>query len=817
MGLFSSSRKYFAYAASSSLFEEIPDTLESSILQSGIEGGTKADAIKWTINTDQFARAKAQMRYAEKPDGYIRGFPTSTMTIINVSETTILAALQRAVGPVDSVSWTKTGKIDEPYSINKKIQEVWTDLNYFNWPAGLPAGAWDENDATIPIPVIDPSTGVYYQVTNDPSYIRVLSNLPDPANEDLRDVLGADDYATTTTSPVSDGIYTVRFDYVDDLGNPTFYRLETDLDLEALQSGNYVQVKYVVGGATGYWTYEITSGLDSTFEAAMEIESRNGEYLPVAVLMQDRRWFNEDPNSELAITTNRLLKKLATSGDEIRDGFETAEAEDEDGNVGDKWDIFIHYGIPIATNIRGSLQYLYHFFQELEDWSEYTHADYYNYLASSGTTQPIQELNITEAGINGYNVSYRWSYIHTSSHAGQYTLPSGDPLKQKEAFGHMYEREATVSTDYTDIITEIFGGPKPVGDFGSNPEDSGYHDFFVITQQNPEDPDFPGVPTGYTHTIVMGLSMEYKINTSEDGDLRFRYAQPSMFGTDEETREFRIPILWSALKDVPTLHREEAVADGLTATVFLVEVVKVSWYQTSFWSWVFIIIAVILIALAIFNPGFLKLSAQSLALAVGASSATAVYIIYAILQFAVGFVITFAAAGIGGTAGQIFALIAAVAFFYSAGGFKTINSTWTKAVESPGWGTAAAFIQATGPLYEMGFTVFEAYKIHELEQDIDDWIKTAKEQQQQLEDAWDTFGPMPSWLDPMDLVRMYERMGAAELADGYYARTLSANPGIMGIDLITNFSEVALMLPKEIGHGTLVDGMMSDFAQQRGA
>jgi len=316
----------------------------------------------------------------------------------------------------------------------------------------------------------------------------------------------------------------------------------------------------------------------------------------------------------------------------------------------------------------------------------------------------------------------------------------------------------------------------------------------------------------------MGLSMQYVINTSDtvqDG-YRFRYAQPALFGDDEETKEFRIPMLWGALDLVPTLHREEAVSAGLCATVFLVQRTKVPWYQSGFFQILIIVIAVVLIALAIMNPGFIKLAADFIALAVGATAAFSIYLIYAVLSFAIGFIIAFASASLGGELGDLLTIVAAVAFFYSAGGFQNIGSTWSDVLKNPGWGTAASFLQAVAPVFDVGFQVHQVYSAHRLETEMDDFLATSKEKQEQLQAAWDDLGDGPSWIDPMDLVKMYRRMGSTESSDSYIARSLNPNPGLLGLELIGQYTDLALAPPREIGATSIVDSQMADFATQRG-
>jgi len=822
MGLFSGKTRYAAYAGSAPMFEvdDRPATVKSQILQTSISGNdTMSGAIMMGIQTDYFARAKAMMRYASKADGYIRGFPTSNLNLITIAPDAIEAALTRAIGAYDAITWSQAGIFDEEFLLSKAIQAVFTDDDYFDWTSngGLPADThWDDVLVTTKIPVVNPDTSDHYDASNDFGYIRFIIDLDDPGL-DLLGEFGPDAFALMGLDDRIDGIYTVTFDYTDNLGAAQVFTVGTKIDISEYLTGSHVMVRYELDGKTYYWTYLIGSGVDPAFELDIQLDAREGEYLPVAVLMHDKVWFDQDPNSQLAITTNKLLRRLNTSGTDLKDGFLEAEANDPQKG-GEIWDFFVHYGVPIQTDVRGSKEYLWYFFSELEGWSTYNAADYYTYLTSlSGnrylSAQPITELNISEAGINGYNVEYRWSYIETKSFAGQYASLAG-----KEISIDIIELEQT-GTDpaYQTAVDAVIGPGTALGIWGNDPDKQGYHDLIVITRQNPDDPDNPGVPQGYQQMLIMGLSMRYKINTKDNdtNNYRFRYAEALLFGDDEETAEFRMPILYKSLKEVPTLHREEVCTDALTTTVFLVQRTKVRWYQTGFFKWVIIIIAIILIIYAIMNPGFLK---EAMAFLQFATASTIAYVAAVVaFTFAIGWIISTAASNIGGRAGQLFAIIAAVAFFYSAGGFGNIADTFHQVVESPGWASAQAFISATYPIYNMGFTVYSTLVLEKLEADLRDFISSAKERQQELQDAWDAFGPVPSWLDPLDLVNIYIRQGQSELADSYFARVLEPNPGVQGYELISNFTDVALILPQAAGQSTVLDGMFNDFAKQRGA
>jgi hypothetical protein len=846
MGLFSSKKKYFAYAASQSIIEEPVNTVQSELLKNSIadEPFGVSETMRMSLETDYYARARAMYRYAAKDsNGYIRGFPESNMNLIAVDPVQVEAALGRAVGAFDSVVSAISGGIREAFILSRELQAVYENTSYFPW--GTPPSAnWSEERATVQIPVINPDTGAYYEVDNSPDYIKQVRFELD------REDIPPEEWVTRSYVDLFEGKYDVAFDYIDNTGAEAVYVMNGSLDVQDYieSSKKYVQVRYLVGGQTRYWLYEIDSGIDPTFEQFLDQEERDGEYMPVAVLMQDQVWFDEVMDSPLEKTTNKLVKKLGTTGTKIREDFQEQEADNSNkDNKAKKWDFFVHFAVPIRTNRRGSKEYLYYYFQTLQDWQTYSYQDYYDYLANPSRAQPVSQLEIKEAGVNGYNVNYRWSYIHTKEYTGDYLIedtitvpedpdaPPEDivlveqtierPLKFGEVDIEIWERSdepGVQEPGYQEALDDIFGPGTPQGPWSDDDEETGYHDIIVITRSHKRDPDNPEARS-YSRTIIMGLSMQYIINTKDTEHstgkkgYNFRYATPQLFGLEEETKEFRIPIHIGSLKQVPRLHREEALQDGLTGTVFLVEIQKVKWYQTGFFKWLIIIIAVVLVVLSIVFPGFLYAAAWMITAALGLG-ATAFMVILTLLSFAMGMIISLASGLIGGTAGKIFAIVAAIAMIYSAQAMNGggLSQSWQSFTQNPGWATAGTFLTTIKPYYDIGFGVYRDYKLGQLQDEAEKALKDHKEEMEKLEEMYAGMTVVDG-VDPLDLISVYHNQGAYEMSDAYLSRVLETNPGQQAIEYVYNFPEAAIMLPKDIGQPSIIDGVFSDLAQQRGA
>lgn len=822
MGLFSSSYKYYAYAATSDLFERKPSTLQDTIIQASIGNESISGAVQFALMTDLGARAKAAIKYAIKE--YVRGLPESNQTLLYVDQQLVQSVLEAGIREaIAEFYWFFAGKANEDFFIAKTISEVYNDPAYFPWPQGAPDNPyWEETNEFVEIPVVDPVTNKYYITENAP-----VINRDGYANsltyDDIQDLTG-DQYSRLPFADLFEGKYRVGFNYTDHLNQPQYWEVPQQIDLSAYTQGNWLQVKYHTESEpdiTKYWIYLAGSGHPALDASITEGEVK-GSYMPVAIMMQDQVWFDEDPDSELYITTKKLLKKFAMKGDKIKEDYLEQKAEDDASGDKNKsnaeaWDFFIHFAVPIQAKSRGSLEYLYYFFLEMEKSQLHTFEEYQTYLGSRldkrngyGLPQPVTELEITEAGVNGYNVKYGWSYIYSETFPGRFK-----ELRPKHLDSELYQRKEFNDVEYRVGVEYMHGGGILIGRYRDQEKEktlkNGYHDYAIFTYQHyDEDTD----TWSHTRVLVMGLSMLYTINTRnvEGKSYRFRYADINMIDYNEngQTKEFRIPIHIGILKDmVPRVHHEQLIADSAAVTIFLVEAIKVKWYQTGFFKWLIIIIAVVLIILSIVFPPFLLVATS---LIVGTTGGLFFIMVYMVLSFVVGFIISLAGSLIGGTAGLIFTIVGMVAMMGSGG------NTWSLTNAFPGfgsWGAAATTIGSTAAVAAMGVSIYSTYSLSKLEADLRDFTKNAKEKWEELQDAWDALGPMPYGIDPLSLMRALD-IGRAEKADEYYIRVLNFNPGITAYSFVNDYTEIALYLPEDISDNNIVDSQMESFATQRG-
>lgn len=802
MGLFSSSYKYYAYAGSSTLLpaEDREHTVKSLMLQSAISGqSTMAEAVKMGLQTDLYRRSRKMAKYAAKPDGYPYGFPTTSSTAYYLSWEDLEPFVEADVGsPVDVSSYY----MNDPTSYQYFWVEDGINNSYNGWFTGDPPTAdWYYYPDEVEIPVENPDTGDYYLANNK-------------------------NYETA----VDGDTVTITWHYTDKDGNPQTW-VAPSFTISHPTSGEWIMVRYGVTGDSGnfgYYFYEVGSGANPALESHIETAEFEGEFLPIGVLMHDTVWFDEQvpANEALEKGLDRLLKYIALDPTDIKEDFidsienpDPETPQDQIPKLEDIWDFFVHFSMPLRTTDRAAREYLWRFYQHLGDQSITTFETYNSWVTSRSGEQPRTEFEVTEGEeYTGYIARYAWSYVSTKTFDGEYTPPGWDrPLKNRECWSEEFQLG---DPDYNVGLDLVHGaGNYNVAADQAKEEE---HTYTIVVRQNKLS-EGEGLPT-YTAVLMMGPSMEYQVNTSaeelKNKGYRYRSVDVELFPEDpEEDSEFRWPVHIGLLKEMSAMRREPALQEALAATVFLVDRVKVKWYQKSFFKWLIIIIVVIIIIIT-YQYELLGTVAQmaSAAFAAGATgTAIAFAALYVTMTFALGFLISFAGSLIGGTWGQVFVILASL---YLAGGtsfLSNIGQQWGNMVSNFGWGSATGFLQSIGPVIDIGRVIIENRALADLEKDMKDFTKTAREKAEELQDAWDEFGGQGSSIDPLDLAGAFQAQYFVERPDAYLQRTLNANPGLMGYDVVNRFAELALTVPNDGNPGEFINQIFIDMEKQRGA
>ena len=724
---------------------------------------------------------------------------------------------------------------------------------------------WDEGHATLELPITNPATGTNYVTANTPIYTLQPVFNEEQYQEYL--LLNPDEYAQLPYGAESI-TFKLAFDYTDNLGAPQVWEMPGLIDTTQYTYGHWILGRYKKESVLypellphalhiDYWAYKITSNLDLILEALLFGETIENEFLPVIILMQDKIWYDyiytgeggipyypvyppvpgELPvgKSDLHRTTDRMLRKLAIKGSDIKAAFLEQEADESSAdNQAEKFDLYLHFAASLHSGVSETAEYLFDFFTRVLVGSKYTFEDYQEYLSHGGgwysndgsglerreyrDPQPLTTIHVVEGTATGYDVRYGWSYIFEKTFEGEWfdnrqgvaglsQDPESRQLKPGKCSIQMFQRLEDNTYLYQFGLEEMHGYVPLMGYIGGS-GDSGYHDYVIFTRQYADYVDGEITNLYYKRVLVMGLSMEYTINTKTDSlDYKMRKVDIGMFDKDSEgtpLEAFRIALNIATLKGMPFLHREAVVADSLCYTVFLTVKTKVKWYEKTFFKVFIVIAAVVLIVLmVIYGLGDMAIYVADFIVG-GAAGGLTIFVTYFVLSFAIGTIIGMAGQVIGGIWGQVFIIIGAIAMA-RGGAPHTLPGSF---------GNAVNYINTASPYLLGGQQIYAYYVSEQLQKEWETFMLTARERQRQLDDAWADLDT-PDWLDPMMLIRTNDFK--AESPAEYLARTKDTNPGVTANNTVHNFVRIALTLPSDPMEKDAVQEMFIGFQKQIGA
>ena len=247
---------------------------------------------------------------------------------------------------------------------------------------------YDEGHTDIELPITNPSTGQNYIAVNTPLF--AIQPIFTQAQFLEYQTLHPDPYSQLPYGAESI-TFKLSFNYIDNLSVPQIWEMPGRIDLTQYTRGYWINALYQLTQTyldinpnlhlhTDYWTYLVGSYYDPILESQLASSIENDNFLPVIILMQDKVWYDVDAQSDLHVTTNKMLKKLAIKGADIKEAFLEQEADpDHPGNDAEKWDFFMHFAVPINTKITESIEYMFKFFERILPFQQHDFEDYQAY------------------------------------------------------------------------------------------------------------------------------------------------------------------------------------------------------------------------------------------------------------------------------------------------------------------------------------------------------------------------------------------------------------------------------------------------------
>ena len=278
---------------------------------------------------------------------------------------------------------------------------------------------------------------------------------------------------------------------------------------------------------------------------------------------------------------------------------------------------------------------------------------------------------------------------------------------------------------------------------------------------------------------VYGFSTSYSVNTKKG--IYTVYPKESDVAPS-------IPLHVGLLYELNASDREWVVQKSFRGTLFLVQKIKVKWYQKTFFKFLLVVIVVVLVVLAQ-QYQLINMLAGGLGIAAGTFAYT---LLSTFVKMVIGFMISMASSFLGDV-GWIFSLVVSI---YLAGGFSQWMSGMWSNLTATGFGSAMQLLSTVTSVVQAGFNLYSQSVTAKLQEELSDFTKSSAEKEEILEDAYYTLAGAPSYIEPLDIVRTRTMLSYNDGPEEFYRRTLDHDPGVNCTVIVEKFVEACLQLPK---------------------
>ena len=500
------------------------------------------------------------------------------------------------------------------------------------------------------------------------------------------------------------------------------------------QNGDYVHVRYTVGGATKFWIYAVGSGGFPDLDAALSSgSSLAGDFMPMV-------HFRVDGASVGANKTSAKYKASVKMARMMGLDYQTLlEAIEENEGINDVRHAFLGMSVPAVTTNQVELQYLFDFFS-------YLHTD--NQISGSPLVNARDIREAAQAAISNKHA------ITIQDTATQTVLTMGGIYKRRkvgnigDVGSHSSSLESIPGESVKWANTSYTTSPYTV---------------HIYRRQI--------TPNLYDEVQVLALAMSYKV------------AEGQHLAVGEgESPVLLIPLDRALTREYTLRDREILYARSLHIICVSMQVVKVKWYQQ---TWFSVVLKIAAIAMLISSLG----KAYQMATTAWAAATTAaaaaiaviqVIVVYIVQTLAISYALRRVAQAAGVEATVILALVAAMyggAKWFQAGSLAATPLAEQLLMLSTGLVKAATEKQALDTQELLG--------------------ELSTEREKYLKDM-ELLGSRQDMLEQRLLFNPLVIFG--ESPDVYFTRTVhTGNIGTIGVEAIHTYFDQAVSLP-DVAH-----------------
>lgn len=505
-----------------------------------------------------------------------------------------------------------------------------------------------------------------------------------------------------------------------------FFNVPTDgYDDEA----DYFQVRYAVGDAIKYWMYQVGSGTYPTLDAVFaEPDEIAGTFFPFAYFRFNKTSEVDNTTTEAYKTTKKMLKYLGV------DYAMVGEAVNENPDIADVEQAMLVMAVPASTTNPIEQRYLFDFFDTL-------------YGASEEKFSSQTQVSVK-----------KWFF-------GDNDIDKSSIIIQDKRFKMALSNEGLFKQRRSGSVGSV--GSYQSGIFYENVVQT-YETEFGSQQV------IVAMPTHYyRRQVAPGLYDEIQVRNLQ---MKYFVYDNYTVTADETDNILLIPLDMSIVEDYSFPDRERLYTRALHYVFNSRVVTKLRWYQSDFFQFLMIAVAVVV---TVWSMGT-TMAPMLAALAAGTTTLSAVAWAL-VVKLLTGLIIAAALKLFVKAVGVEFAfLLAIVAVAY--GGMHALNAgsiqgaPWAGELLSLATGLGQAISESIGEL------------IGDLAKEASEFTKFMEEQFKLLDTAKDL-------LKNTSLLQPFIIFG--ESPETFYNRTVhSGNIGVISIDAVSWYVDMALTLPE---------------------
>lgn len=734
--------------------EEAPDTYKLSIIQAIVSGGDLVNALGAANSASFSSNTDAYFRYGR--DYYTYGTPTSSASYGEINSANVLEVLKGIAKQEVFVDREEIGLADSGVGYAYRVEY------------------WHLSDINISTSDLAVATELVATVTNAVEVLRT-SLLATVFTTDTITTLALYEsllLAAEVTGTISADDHTVIYNAIE--ASPVIVDQPTT-DAASIaghtSAGTYnnidnVTAQRIVVSDTEVplreFYYEIADGTYPILSNTLDLSDR---YLPVVPVKEDKVYAST--SSAKYKTGEELLRKLGLNTQAFKDAVEGSGIAPE--NVED---FFFAFTADMKSKDPATLRYLFAL------WEREAIANSINPKVTAEILPDERKGGSIRVPSAGWLPQYVYVPAGLPTYVGLDITESNYDSHIEYTGIHSYITNNRVIGEVGTVTSRIVPLARGRAEVGV-----GVWGGIILTEFYNR--DYIVYEKQVTSRSTVSVRVQGLLNTTTITGRRFM----DVLATLSNEEPLYIPINYDLLQEFSVREKSEILTKAMSLILYWQnrQVIKTGFFGSKFFKILSLALQVVMFAYGVGAFGkFLSGIASGAISAVQALIAVATNVLTTVVIDAVLSELA--------EKGGIFAVIVAVYMLYkfNVGGFATMadgsGMPWAQQLLESVTLTANTIAGAIGDVTKLGY--------EELLDDIRMFDKSAKDKQEELDEARDLLGDTDNMYNPLLVSYSTDHFVSVESASAFYNRALNPNPGVAALSYISSYASIGVSLPE---------------------